>query len=108
MYFQKMKTHVHSLEQGRDASIKNRAHLPLGDLGLILYKVIVLPLFRYAYALTNLSITPHGSEAMLNKHQVETVLSGSTISHHTVHYCGHSGEIDLTMRFDLVVIYSAS
>ena len=33
MYFQKMKTRVHSLEQGRDAPIKNRTHLPLAGFG---------------------------------------------------------------------------
>ena len=39
MYFQKMKTNIPSLQQGRDASIKNRAHLPMADLGLISYKL---------------------------------------------------------------------
>ena len=68
MYFQKMKTHIHALQQGRDVSIKNKAHPPMDGLGLILYEVSVLPSFWYAYAMTNLSITLHGIETISNKH----------------------------------------
>jgi hypothetical protein len=108
MYFQKMKTKTHSLQRGRYVSIKNRAHLPMVYLGLISYEVTILPLFRYAYFMINLSITPHGSETILNKHQVETVLFRSNIPQLNVQHGDHSGEIDLTDYFGLVVIYSNS
>ena len=108
MYLQKMKTNIHSLQQGRDASIKNRAHLPMADLGLISYEVSVLPSFRYAYAMTDLSTTPHGSETISNKHQAEIILFRSNIPSLTVQHGGPSGEINLANCLGLGVIYSHS
>jgi hypothetical protein len=79
MYFQKKKKNIHVLQQSRAASIKHRAMLPIADLELISSEVSVLPEFRYAYVITNLSIAPHGSETILNKYRAERVLLGSNI-----------------------------
>ena len=106
MHFQKTKINIHSLQQCRDTPIKNRAHLHMANLGLILYEVSVLLLFRYAYTMTNLVITPRGSETRLNKYQVECVPFRSNLPRLTVQHDGHSGEIDLTDSFGLIVIYS--
>ena len=76
------------------------------DVGLISYKVSVLLSFRYAYAMTNLSITPYGSETIMNKHRAENILFRSNIPSLTVQHRGHSGEIDLADYFGLAVIYS--
>ena len=105
MYFQRTKTKNRSLQQGRDTTIKHRAYLLLADVGLILHKVAVISSSRYLYAMSNLSITPHGREIMLNKHQAETVLLRSNIPYLTAHHYGPSGNIDLISSLGLAGVY---
>ena len=45
--FRRIKTKNDLLVQGSDATIKHKAHFSLADMGLILYKVAVLLMFRY-------------------------------------------------------------
>ena len=69
VYFQQMKADHHSLTLTNDATC--RGHLPKRDLEKMKCELSVLGGSRYAYAKTDLAITPHGSELTAEKMVVD-------------------------------------
>ena len=106
MYFQIMKTNNHSLSQTNDA--KCRAHLPRRDLVKIKCEVSVLGGSRHAYAKTDLTVTPHGSEMTTEKVVIDDLLERAGVPQVTVIHGGKMGVVDLSESFGLVVLYSNS
>ena len=106
MYFQVMKTSHHSLSQAND--VKCHAHLPTRDLVKMKYEISVLGDSRYAYAKTDLAVTPHGSDMTAKKTAVDGLLERSGVPQVTVIHGGKRGVADLSKSFGLVVLYSNS
>ena len=99
-----MNTNHYSLTLTNDA--KYRGHLPKRDLEKMKCEVSVLGGSRYAYAKTDMAITPHGSELTTKKMVVDDLLERAGGPQVTVIHGGKKGVVDLSKSFGLVVLYS--